>query len=143
MRLRLVAAITALIAAFGAAISHADGNGPPKQMNLEEAIKHLRTGNFGDCGNDCRNRATELVKGDIKACLTFYGPEECTGPAEDWVRRWNALKPPSNLAENSDDSQSPIRPSPSPSLVGWHAPFTKSAVDYYVEMSRSFAGATR
>ena len=141
MRLRLVAAVMALIVTFGADISHADDDGQQTQMSVDEAIGHLRTGDFDDCGDGCKDRVAQLVKQDIKACLTFYGPKDCTGPAKDWVTRWNSLRPLPNLAENSDASQSPILPPPS--LLGWHAPFTKSAVDYFVEMSRPLAGATR
>ena len=139
MGMRLVALIAALAAIGCAGIVQAQAGGACNpSMSLKDAIDFHRSGDFGTGGaaiNDC---AVNLVKQDIKACLTFYELDECTGPAAAWVTKWKALalRSPS---EDTDDAPSPDLPRPSllqPSPLQWHVPFTKSAVDYFAAMSR-------
>ena len=138
MMIRLAASITALIAVGSVAVAQGAGDQP---MSLEKAIELHRSGEFAPDKIDEHANAVKLVKQNIKACLTFYELTECTGPAEKWVQGWNALELPPPSAQYSTFTQPSVLPPPSP--FQWHAPFTKSAVDYFVEMSSPSVAATR
>ena len=141
MTIRLAAPIVALIAVGGAAVAQGAGEEPMSpEKALEKAIELHRSGEFDPDDNGDHANAVKLVKQDIKACLTFYEPTECTGPAEKWVQGWNALKLPPPSDRNSTFTPSGLPP---PSLLQLHAPFTKSAADYFVEMSSPSVSVTR
>lgn len=146
MRMRLVAPFAVLIAVGSTTIAHAANVG--KSMSLENAIEHHRSGKLDTLSEADRTNAVDLVTQNIKACLTFYEPNDCTGPAEEWVRKWNALELASTSNEDPATTNSSALPRsplvlPEPSLLQWHAPFTKSAADYFIAMPFPYAGATR
>ena len=138
MMIRLAASVIALIAVGSVAVAQEAGDQP---MSLEKAIELHRSGEFDPDNNDEHANAVKRVKQDIKACLTFYELTECTGPAEKWAQGWNALELPPPSAQHTTFTQPSVLPPPSPFL--FHAPFTKSAVDYFVEMSSPSVAATR
>lgn len=139
MGMRFVAAITALIVVGSPVIAHAEAGG--NSMCLETAIELHRSGQLDTASDGDRARAVELVQQDIQACLTFYVLDECTGPAAEWVESWNALELTSTSGEDSD--LTPSSALPNPSLLQLHAPFTKSAADYFAAMPFASVGATR
>ena len=142
MKMRLVAPIVALIAVGSVAVAQGAKEQPmsPEEA-LEKAIELHRSGEFDPNNNNEHADAVELVQQDIKACLTFYEPTECTGPAETWVQGWNALELPLPSAQNSTVTQPSALPQPS--LLQLHAPFTKSAVDYYFKIAFPSVGAAQ
>ena len=130
MRMRLVVPIAALIVVGSTAVAHAETG--VETMSLEDAIKFHHSGEIDKDSGDKRAHAEKLVKQDIRACLSFYNPDQCTGSAKEWVEQWDALELPSSSAESSTSALSSS--SPWKSLLQLHAPFTKSAVDYFVAM---------
>ena len=136
MMIRLAASIMALIAVGSVAVAQGTENQP---MSLEKAIELHRSGEFAPDKIDEHANAVKRVKQDIKACLTFYELTECTGPAEKWAQAWSALELPPPSAQHSTFTQPSVLPSPFP----LYAPFTKSAVDFFVEMHSPTVGATR
>lgn len=132
MRMSLVA----LVMVGSAAIASAQASEGTR--SLEDAIKLHQTGKIDPSENKW---AADRVKEDIKACLTFYEPNECTGPAADWVKRWDALKlqPSTGATSSSPQPVDLLRPS----LLQLHVPFTKSAADYFVTMPSPSASGTR
>ena len=135
--IRLAASIMALVAVGSVAVAQGADDQP---MSLEKAIELHRSGEL-DPKIDEHANAVKRVKQDIKACLTFYELTECTGPAEKWAQAWNALELPPPSAQHSTFTQPWVLPPPSPFQL--YAPFTKSAVDYFVEMPSPSVGATR
>lgn len=138
MMIRLAALIMALIAVGSVAVAQGAGDQP---MSLEKAIELHRSGEFDPDKNGEHENAVKRVKQDIKACLTFYELTECTGPAKKWVQGWNALELPPPSAQHATFTQPTVLPPLSPFQL--YAPFTKSAVDYFVEMPSPSVGATR
>ena len=138
MRTRLVGLIAGLIVAGSATIAHAEDC---TEVTLEQAIDSHQSGEIDEASGDSRDICKmTLVKQDIKACLTFYDPSKCTGPAGDWVKGWDALK----LPTTSDYPPPLALPQlPQPTLLQLRVPFTKSAADYLAEMKSPYVSQVR
>ena len=131
MRMRLVILISTLIVVGSDHVAYAESC--KESMSLEDAIELYRSGQINENTDpNLAERATELVKRDIKACLTYFEPDKCQGPAKAWVIKWAALQLPS-----SSSKPLVLRP---PSLLQWHVPFTKSVVDFVASMPSPIAG---
>ncbi len=137
MTMRLAVIVAAVMFVGGAAIA---GNGScASEMTLEQARDLHESGTVGNCSH-----ARNLVKADIKGCLTFYKPEDCTGPAKQWVQDWGKLEPPSSNIQGSNTNVPPPESFlQKPSFWGVHVPFAKSANDYLAEQSSGFAIGVR